>query len=54
MRKIQPEMREVATMRFVDGLDNPEIAHRLRIPEGTVKSRTNRGRAQPASLLSPM
>jgi len=52
--RISPEMREVVTMRFVYGLDNQEIAHRLRIPEGTVKSRTNRGRAQLASLLSPM
>jgi RNA polymerase sigma-70 factor (ECF subfamily) len=52
--KISPEMREVVTMRFVHGFDNQEIAHRLRIPEGTVKSRTNRGRAQLASLLSPM
>jgi RNA polymerase sigma-70 factor (ECF subfamily) len=54
VRKISPEMREVVTMRFVHELDNQEIAHRLRIPEGTVKSRTNRGRAQLASLLSPM
>jgi RNA polymerase sigma-70 factor (ECF subfamily) len=54
VKKISPEMREVVTMRFVHGLDNQEIAHRLRIPEGTVKSRTNRGRAQLASLLSPM
>jgi RNA polymerase sigma-70 factor (ECF subfamily) len=52
--KISPEMREVVTMRFVHGFDNQEIAHRLRIPEGTVKSRTNRGRAQLASLLNPM
>jgi RNA polymerase sigma-70 factor, ECF subfamily len=54
VKKISPEMREVVTMRFVHGLDNQEIAHRLRIPEGTVKSRTNRGRAQLATLLSPM
>ena len=52
--RISPEMREVVTMRFVHELDNQEIAHRLRIPEGTVKSRTNRGRAQLAALLSPM
>ena len=52
--KISPEMREVVTLRFVHELDNQEIAHRLRIPEGTVKSRTNRGRAQLASLLTPM
>jgi RNA polymerase sigma-70 factor (ECF subfamily) len=54
VKKISPEMREVVTMRFVHELDNQEIAHRLRIPEGTVKSRTNRGRAQLASLLHPM
>jgi RNA polymerase sigma-70 factor (ECF subfamily) len=54
VEKISPEMREVVTLRFVHELDNQEIAHRLRIPEGTVKSRTNRGRAQLASLLSPM
>ncbi|MFC5863630.1 RNA polymerase sigma factor [Acidicapsa dinghuensis] len=54
VRKISPEMRDVVTMRFVHGFDNQEIAHRLRIPEGTVKSRTNRGRAQLAALLSPM
>jgi len=52
--KVSPEMRQVVQMRFVHGLDNQEIAHRLRIPEGTVKSRTNRGRAQLVSLLSPM
>lgn len=54
VKKISPEMREVVTMRFVHGMDPQEIAHRLHIPEGTVKSRTNRGRAQLASLLSPM
>lgn len=52
--RVTPEMRQVVEMRFVHGLDNQEIAHRLRIPEGTVKSRTNRGRAQLVSLLTPM
>ena len=52
--QVSPEMREVVKMRFVDELDNREIAHRLRIPEGTVKSRTHRGRAQLIHLLSPM
>ena len=54
VKKISPEMREVVTLRFIHEFDNQEIAHRLRIPEGTVKSRTNRGRNQLASLLSPM
>ena len=52
--KISPEMQDVVRMRFVHEMDNQEIAHRLRIPEGTVKSRTNRGRAQLAHLLMPM
>jgi RNA polymerase sigma-70 factor (ECF subfamily) len=54
VNQVSPEMREVVKMRFVYEMDNQEIAHRLRIPEGTVKSRTNRGRAQLAHLLSPM
>ena len=54
VRKISPEMRDVVTLRYVYELDNQEIAHRLRIPEGTVKSRTNRGRAQLVSVLAPM
>ncbi len=54
VKKISPEMREVVTLRFLHEFDNQEIAHRLSIPEGTVKSRTNRGRAQLASLLTPM
>jgi RNA polymerase sigma-70 factor (ECF subfamily) len=54
VNRISPEMQEVVSLRFFDGFDNQEIAHRLRIPEGTVKSRTNRGRAQLASLLNPM
>lgn len=54
VEEVSPEMRQVVRMRFVHGLDNQEIAHRLRIPEGTVKSRTNRGRAQLMHLLSPM
>lgn len=52
--KISPVMRNVVDLYFVKELDNREIAHRLRIPEGTVKSRVNRGRAQLVSLLNPM
>jgi RNA polymerase sigma-70 factor (ECF subfamily) len=52
--KISPVMRDVVTLCVVYELDNREIARQLRIPEGTVKSRINRGRAQLASLLNPM
>lgn len=54
VRSVSPEMREVVRMRFLLEMDNQEIAHRLRIPEGTVKSRTSRGRAQLVQLLMPM
>ncbi len=51
---VSPEMREVVRMRFLLEMDSHEIAHRLRIPEGTVKSRTSRGRAQLVQMLMPM
>jgi RNA polymerase sigma-70 factor (ECF subfamily) len=54
VEQVAPEMREVVKLRFLFEMDNQEIAHRLRIPEGTVKSRTSRGRAQLATLLRPM
>ncbi|HTB98288.1 MAG TPA: sigma-70 family RNA polymerase sigma factor [Terracidiphilus sp.] len=52
--KISPEMWTVVRMRFLHELDNGEIAKKLRIPEGTVKSRINRGRAQLTALLRPV
>ena len=52
--KISPVMRDVVTLCMVHEFDNREIARQLRIPEGTVKSRINRGRSQLVSLLNPM
>jgi len=52
--KISPAMRDVVTLRIVHELDNREISTQLCIPEGTVKSRVNRGCAQLAFLLSPV
>ena len=52
--KISPEMWKVVRLRFLHDLDNSEIAKQLRIPEGTVKSRINRGRAQLTALLRPV
>lgn len=54
VRRVSPEMREVVRMRFLLEMDSHEVAHRLRIPEGTVKSRTSRGRAQLVQMLMPM
>ena len=47
-------MWKVVRLRFLHDLDNSEIAKKLRIPEGTVKSRINRGRAQLTALLRPV
>ena len=52
--KMPPKMKVVVNMRFVEEMDYQEIAHCLRIPEGTVKSRINRGRAELVRLLNPM
>ena len=38
------KLRLVMTLRYVEGFEVSDIAHTLRIPEGTVKSRLARGR----------
>lgn len=50
-KEISPVMREVIALHLFHELDKREIAYHLRIPEGTVKSRVNRGLAQLAALL---
>lgn len=52
VKEISPVMREVISLHLFHELDKREIAYRLRIPEGTVKSRVNRGIAQLAALLN--
>jgi RNA polymerase sigma-70 factor, ECF subfamily len=51
VKQISPVMREVISLHLFHELDKREIAHQLRIPEGTVKSRVNRGLAQLVALL---
>jgi RNA polymerase sigma-70 factor (ECF subfamily) len=51
LTKISPELREAVILRDLQDLDYKEIAQVLRIPEGTVKSRISRGRAELARLL---
>jgi RNA polymerase sigma-70 factor (ECF subfamily) len=52
--EIPPAMREALTLRFVAEIDYREMSRRLQVPEGTVKSRVNRGRSQLAYILRPM
>lgn len=51
LEEVSERHRQVLWLREVRGLSYPEIAGLLRIPEGTVKSALNRGRAQVQSIL---
>jgi RNA polymerase sigma-70 factor (ECF subfamily) len=48
---VSVELREAVILRDLQDLDYKEIAQVLGIPEGTVKSRISRGRAELARLL---
>lgn len=52
LQKLSPELREAVILRDLQDMDYREIAHILRVPEGTVKSRINRGRTELGRLLS--
>ncbi len=52
LQALPPELKEAIILRDLEGLAYQEIAELLRIPEGTVKSRINRGRIELAKLLS--
>jgi RNA polymerase sigma-70 factor (ECF subfamily) len=52
--KMSPELREAVILRDLQGLDYREIQDALDVPEGTVKSRINRGRIELARLLEQM
>jgi len=49
--RLSPELREAVILRDLQDMDYKEIARALNVPEGTVKSRINRGRTELARLL---
>ena len=51
IQKLSPELREAVILRDLQDMDYKEIAVALKVPEGTVKSRINRGRMELAKLL---
>lgn len=51
LQKLSPELREAVILRDLEELEYREIAQVLNVPEGTVKSRINRGRAELARTL---
>ena len=51
LQKLSPELREAVILRDLQELEYREIAQVLDVPEGTVKSRLNRGRAELARVI---
>jgi RNA polymerase sigma-70 factor (ECF subfamily) len=49
--RLSPELRETVILRDLEEMEYREIAQVLNVPEGTVKSRLNRGRAELARVL---
>jgi RNA polymerase sigma-70 factor (ECF subfamily) len=51
LSRLSPELRETLILRDLEEMEYREIAQVLKVPEGTVKSRLNRGRAELARIL---
>jgi RNA polymerase sigma-70 factor (ECF subfamily) len=51
LQKLSPDLREAVILRDLQEMEYREIARVLAVPEGTVKSRINRGRAELGRLL---
>jgi len=51
LQKLSPDLREAVILRDLEDMDYREIARVLKVPEGTVKSRINRGRTELARAL---
>ncbi len=51
LQKLSPELREAVILRDLQEMEYREIAKVLDVPEGTVKSRLNRGRAELGKVL---
>jgi len=51
LARLSPELRETVILRDLEGMEYREIADVLGVPEGTVKSRLNRGRAELGRVL---
>jgi RNA polymerase sigma-70 factor (ECF subfamily) len=52
LEKLPPDEREVVRLSFLVGLTHPEIAERLGVPVGTVKSRAHRAHRRLAGYLA--
>ncbi len=52
--QMSPDLREAVVLRDLQDLDYQEIAQVLGVPQGTVKSRINRGRLELARVIKRM
>ena len=52
--RLSPDLREAVVLRDLQDLEYLEISRVLGVPEGTVKSRINRGRLELARVLKRM
>ena len=52
--RLAPTLRSAVMLRDIHELSYQEIAERLRLPEGTVKSRINRGRTELARQIQKL
>jgi RNA polymerase sigma-70 factor (ECF subfamily) len=51
LQSLSPELKEAVILRDLEGMSYNEISDLLNVPEGTVKSRINRGRLELAKVL---
>ncbi len=51
LERLSPELREAVILRDLEEMEYREIADILKVPDGTVKSRISRGRAELARAL---
>lgn len=54
LQKLSPDLREAVVLRDLQDMEYAEICQVLKVPEGTVKSRINRGRAALGKSLKRM
>jgi len=54
LAQVSPDLREAVILRDLEDMDYKEIAEILGVPQGTVKSRISRGRAELARLLKSL
>jgi RNA polymerase sigma-70 factor, ECF subfamily len=53
LAKLPAQVRETLELIYFEGLTAPELSERMSVPEGTVRSRLNRGLAALKHMLQP-